>query len=138
VDADDNCVGPVDTFLRPALNFIGYQEEFGSVGNNFLASVPGHPIIGWALEEATCAILRGDSDMPWLSTGPGLLTRSFVKWLAFSPNIEASLDEVLLLQRNTLTEVSVSHCHAMYKNTGQHWAKGIFKRNRDPSALLQR
>jgi tetratricopeptide (TPR) repeat protein len=78
-DADDLCLAHLGSFIPPDATFVGYQERFATLGNNFLTAAPGHPVIRLALEWATEATNRGDSDVLWLSTGPGLLTRAFAQ-----------------------------------------------------------
>ncbi|MGV3548657.1 tetratricopeptide repeat protein, partial [Rhizobium sp.] len=125
-DADDVCTGPLHSVVAGGFSFVGYQEDLGSVGNNFIAVAPRHPMISLALEAACTAILRGDGDMVWLSTGPGLLSRAFATWLSSCPDLADALSETLLLERGELTAVCAPHCHASYKFTPKHWSKGIF------------
>ena len=81
VDADDRCVAPLSTLAAGRAGFVAYQEEFSTLGNNVMGAAPGHPIITIALENAIEALAQGDTDIVWLSTGPGLLTRSFAQAL---------------------------------------------------------
>ena len=60
-----------------APTLVVHQEDYGSIGNNFIAATPDHPVLIRALEMATIAIKRGDTDLVWLSTGPGLLDSGF-------------------------------------------------------------
>ena len=78
--ADDRCIAPIATLDPGGRALIVYQEDLGSIGNNFIGARPGHPVIQRALSNGAAAINRGDSDILWLSTGPGLLTRSFAAW----------------------------------------------------------
>jgi tetratricopeptide (TPR) repeat protein len=127
VDADDAATGAIDRILGPATKFAVHQEDTGSIGNNFIAVVPGHPVIEAALAEAATSILRGDRDIVWLSTGPGLLSRVFVQWLAAqTEGLDCLLDEIVVLDRAEFTSVCAPHCHAAYKLTASHWAKGLF------------
>ena len=57
--------------------FVAFQEDFGTLGNNFLGAPPNHSVICLALRLCTEAVNRGDTDFLWLSTGPGLLSRGF-------------------------------------------------------------
>ena len=50
-----------------------HQENYGSIGINFIAVTPEHPVLVRALTMGTIAI---NSDLIWLSTGLGLLTRA--------------------------------------------------------------
>jgi mannosyltransferase OCH1-like enzyme len=82
VDADDKCLTRLDTVVSPQAEFVGYQDDYGAIGSNFIGTIPGHPVIALALENAGKAFNRGDRDIPWLSTGPGLLTRAFTQVLS--------------------------------------------------------
>ena len=81
-DADDRCIAPVGSFVPPDATFVAYQEDYGTLGNNFLAVVPEHPVIRLALQLAAEALNRGDSDILWLSTGPGVLSRAFAQLIS--------------------------------------------------------
>jgi mannosyltransferase OCH1-like enzyme len=43
VDADDRCNRRVDAFVAPATSLVLYQENYGTIGNNFIGAMPGHP-----------------------------------------------------------------------------------------------
>ena len=118
IDADDRCLVRLDSFVPAAVNLTAYQESYGTIGANFLGAAPRHPVIALALDCAVAAVNRGDRDVLWLSTGPGLLTRAFAQsvlrrdasdWLA-----RTSLLELWHLQR----AVGV-HCPARYKQSTQ-------------------
>jgi tetratricopeptide (TPR) repeat protein len=98
-DADDRLVGDLDALRIPGAGLVLYQEDIGTIGNNVIGAVPGHPLITRALRLAVDAINRGDTDILWLSTGPGMLTRAFAGLLA-EPGREplAALDEVVVLE----------------------------------------
>jgi mannosyltransferase OCH1-like enzyme len=102
-----------------------FQEEFGTIGNNFIAIVPGHPVIKTALELGAEALNRGDRDLIWLSTGPGLLTRALVRaWTEFPQR--QSLKGIVILDRGILRRAVGPHCAAAYKKTAQHWSRSAF------------
>jgi tetratricopeptide (TPR) repeat protein len=115
VDADDRCLAPLERILPPLAGFAGYQEDHGTLANNFLAARPGHPVTSLALELAVAAVNRGDSDMIWLATGPGLLTRAFAQVWA------DGLDDAVILDRRVLADAVAVHCWAGYKGTERHW-----------------
>ena len=62
VDADDRCGAPLATVVPPHARLALFQEEYGTVGNNFIGVVPGHPVIATALDLAVEAIGRDDRD----------------------------------------------------------------------------
>jgi Glycosyltransferase sugar-binding region containing DXD motif len=136
-DADDRLVGDFEALRFPGARLLLYQEDFGTVGNNLIGAVPGHPLIGRALRLAVEAINRGDNDIPWLSTGPGLLTRAFASLLA-DPGREplAALDDAVVLEHGELGRVVSIHCLVGYKNTERHWSRTAFGRRAATNAAL--
>ena len=127
VDADDRCLAPLEGVLPPGTSFVGYQEGFSTVSNNVLGAVPGHPVIARALAGAIAALNRGDSDSLWLSTGPGLITRSFAAEFAESPlRPEIWLRGVRVLERFELLRSIAVHCFARYKTTRSNWKRAEF------------
>jgi mannosyltransferase OCH1-like enzyme len=104
-----------------------YQEEYGTVGNNFIAVIPGHPVIRRALQHAVNSVNRGDRDLIWLATGPGLLTRALVEVLIKNPSWRAVLKRVAILDRGKLAQGVASHCMTAYKKTSRHWSRSAFQ-----------
>jgi tetratricopeptide (TPR) repeat protein len=125
-DADDRCTAPLEPHLAGRALVVA-QEGRGSVGNNFLAASPGHPLIGEALELAVTAMLRGDADTIWLSTGPGLLTRAVAAHLAASAEARGELGRgLVVLERFELRRFCSPACKVAYKTTARHWSKQEF------------
>ena len=116
--------------IPDAARFLGYVEEYGTIANNCLAASPRHPVILLALEGAAEAINRGDADLLWLSTGPGLLTRAFARVAASADDVGASLlRESVLLDLGAIRRSVAIHCHAAYKKSSRHWSRAEFRRN---------
>jgi len=139
-DADDRLVGDLEELRFPGADLVLYQEDIGTIGNNFIGAVPGHPLIGRALRLAVEAINRGDIDMLWLSTGPGMLTRAFAGLIAESTREPlAALDGVAVLEHVGLQRTVAIHCLAGYKKTERHWSRTTFGRSgaAKSSSLLQ-
>jgi mannosyltransferase OCH1-like enzyme/thioredoxin-like negative regulator of GroEL len=128
-DADDRCLAPLDSFVRPDATLVVHQENYGSIGNNFIAVTPDHPVILRALDLAVDALSRGDSDLVWLSTGPGLLTRAFAQEWA-SQRSGGLLRRAQVLDLGHLQRVIGIHCPVRYKSTDRHWSRSAFGRNR--------
>jgi tetratricopeptide (TPR) repeat protein len=127
-DADDKCLSPIESFVLPGMTLVVHQENYGSIGNNFIAATPEHPVLTRALELAAAAINRGDADLVWLSTGPGLLTRAFaLEWAAPRPG--GILRRTQVLELGTLQRVIGVHCPVRYKSTRLHWSRSSFGRN---------
>ncbi len=115
VDADDRCLRPLDMLLPAGASLVLAQEEFGCATNHFLAAAPGHPVLQAALRMVVIAVNRGDNEFPWLSSGPGLLTRALALHLA-TRGIAAGLPPGLaFLDRRVLGQVVAAGCFAAYK-----------------------
>jgi tetratricopeptide (TPR) repeat protein len=128
IDADDRCVGNLATISAPGFVLIGYQEQYATLGNNFLACTPGEAVIEHALKLAVESLNRGDSDAIWLATGPGLLTRAFTEILSTQgTDWRPWLQQRRILDRNELAKVSWSHSISQYKNTRRSWLRSAFK-----------
>jgi mannosyltransferase OCH1-like enzyme len=134
VDADDRCLAPIPTIDPGDRGLIVYQEDLGTVANDFIGVAPGHPVIGHALGAAREAIERGDTDMLWLATGPGLLTRSLAAHLA--GHRHERLKAMYVLERHDMFKAVAIHCAAAYKHTSKHWSRTAFKQPRMQSLAL--
>ena len=84
-----------------------------------------------ALREAVAAILRDDRDLIWLSTGPGLLTRSLARWFTAEPGgIDERIATVAVLTLAEIRRGAAIHCYAAYKNTSRGWLNAAFAKRR--------
>jgi tetratricopeptide (TPR) repeat protein len=134
-DADDRCLQPLTAIIPAHSALVIYQEDHATLGNNFIAARPGHPVLIRALRLATEAINRGDRDNLWLSTGPGLLTRAFTQtWAAESADTDGFSGDVVVLDRRALAQAVGIHCAAGYKKTEQHWSNTAFGKRRRPGS----
>ena len=132
-DADDRCLRPLSALLPAEADLVAYQEEYGTLGNNFLAAAPFHPVIGLALDLAVAAINRGDDDLLWLATGPGLVTRAMAQTLASSCVLPRDwLGRTAILQRHELARGVAAHCQAAYQSTRHYWPRAAFGQNAPP------
>jgi Flp pilus assembly protein TadD len=127
-DADDRCTHPVSTIIPGGAKLVVYQDEHMTLCNNFIAAAPGHPVILAALEAAVRAMLRGDRDTVWFSTGPALLTRAFTQVLVARRDrlIDPAASGIAVLDRRELACAVSIHCAAAYKRTGRHWLNATF------------
>jgi mannosyltransferase OCH1-like enzyme len=131
LDADDRCLAPLGSVAAPGAGLVLYQEDYGTVGNNVIGAVPQHPVIGLALDLAVSAINRGDADILWFSTGPGLLTRALARVLAGPQlTLAAWLRRVQVLPRAAMHRAVAMHCQVAYKTTDRHWSRTAFARRR--------
>ena len=128
IDADDRCVGHLSAITAPDVVLVTYQEQYATLGNNFLGCIPGEPVIGRALTLAVESLARGDPDTIWLATGPGLLTRAFAEVLAEQGAAWRDwLRARRILDRTELAAVSWPHSISRYKNTRRGWLRSVFK-----------
>jgi mannosyltransferase OCH1-like enzyme len=123
VDADDRCLSRIGLLFPGNVALAVYQENYGTIANNFLGASRGNPVILRALELAVEAVLRGDNDIVWLSTGPGLLTRAFAQILATSDTL---LEQTVIRELGETQRFIGLHCPALYKRTDQHWSRAAF------------
>jgi tetratricopeptide (TPR) repeat protein len=125
VDADDRCHASLASLLRPGLTLAFYLEPWATIGNNFMAAAPRQPLIADALRQAATSVLRGDRDLVWLSTGPGMMSRclasAMVKAGGLPPGV-AIFDRPLLHQRVAM------HCFLPYKSGNRHWSQAAFRK----------
>jgi tetratricopeptide (TPR) repeat protein len=129
VDADDRCLRPLATLIPEGAALFGYQEDVGSFGNNLLAAVPGHPVIAVALELAVTAVLRGDEDTVWLSTGPGVLTRALAGIVAGRADTALQLPPgTVILDRLEVFPAVAMHVATSYKAAKRHWMSAFRRR----------
>lgn len=130
-DSDDRCLRPLTAFLPEGATLVLYQEDLGTLGNNFIAVTPRHPVILAALQQVLTSIARGDSDIVWLSTGPALLSRVVAEWLAGQ---EQTPEGLYIFDRREAFQAIGMHCAAGYKRAGKHWLETSFgKRTRHRS-----
>ncbi len=133
VDADDRRIGPLAAVVPPWARLVLYQEDIGTLGNNFIAACPRHPLMVQAFRLALTALARGDEDAVWLSTGPALLTRTFARLLAGAgPGWAGWFDTTRILARRDLSRAVAIHCLTGYKATTLHWGNEAQARRGKP------
>jgi mannosyltransferase OCH1-like enzyme len=128
VDADDRCLAPISSVVPAGAEFVSYQEDFGTLANNFLGAVPRHPVIRRALELGVLALNRGDNDTLWLATGPGLLTRAFAQVVSERADLESWLERTIVLERWHFHRAVAEHCRLQYKRSNMHWSRDSFNK----------
>jgi hypothetical protein len=122
LDADDSCLRPVETLLPAGANTVFYQEQLGSIGNNFIAATPGHPLIRTALDAAIHAVLEGAGESIWLTTGPGMLSRVVADAIAGDSEL-ALPPSVHLIPLGPFRHTVQACCRAGYKRGARHWSR---------------
>ncbi len=130
-DADDRCHARLERVLPAGAALVLYREDFGTIGNNFIAASPRHPIIMRAFRLALGCVARGDGDLLWLSTGPGLLTRAFAHALAAAgANWPRVFETTTILRRRELFACVAIHCQTGHKASGTYWGNAAFARRK--------
>jgi tetratricopeptide (TPR) repeat protein len=129
IDADDRARAGLAACAPRDADLFVHQEDLGSIGSNVMGSVPGHPVIGAALQDSVDAITRGDMDIIWLSTGPGMLTRALARWVAaHSTMAEVDLEAVAIFTLAEIRKAAAIHCYVAYKTTKRAWLNKAFAR----------
>jgi hypothetical protein len=124
VDADDRCLGSIETLAPAGTALMLYQENYGSIANDLIGAAPNHPVVACALAMVSQAMNRGDTDTLWLSTGPGLLTRAFAHCVAgLVPEIGDWRAGLVVHEFGDLQRYVGLHCPARYKTTDRHWSR---------------
>lgn len=123
-DCDDRCQADLSPLLNDGAELVLYQEDIGSVGNNFVACAPRHPLIAAAFEQAVRSVNQGKTEILWLATGPGLMTRILGQALAKDLD---RLSRIRVLDRHEALASVAIHCSASYKRTDRHWSRTAFR-----------
>ena len=132
-DADDRCQTSLAPLRGSGASLVVYQEDLGSIGNNFQMATANHPVIAGALQDAARAVEEGSADLLWLSTGPGAMTRALAGYLfADEGGWRERLAGVRILDRSEMLAYVAIHCHAGYKTTEKHWSRTAFGRSASP------
>ncbi len=119
VDADDFFVRDFADLVATSGGLLVFCEPYGSLENNFIAARPGHPAIRLAAQMARDALLRYESEITWMKTGPGLLTRAVAAYILSVPETETC--DLSILPRYRLRPYIQIHMPLAYKMTPQYW-----------------
>lgn len=126
LDADDRCAAPFSSFLDHRLRFVGYQETYWTVGNNFMAVRRHDPIVRAALEDAVEAFLGPRGASVWLSSGPGAISRALA---LHGTDATGALDpDVWIMPLHRMYQLVVPHIRLTYKTSDVHWIRQLRKR----------
>jgi mannosyltransferase OCH1-like enzyme/tetratricopeptide (TPR) repeat protein len=129
-DADDRCCGSLEAMTGNGYDLVLLQENFGTIGNNFIAAAPHHPFIQYALSVVTNNILERDGDSIWFISGPGALTLAFCHFYRNQLRQLSIPEGVRIIDTYTLSNSVSQHLPLAYKHRGQHW---LHKSNRQRS-----
>ena len=139
VDADDARLGDVSGAIPPEKDLVLYREVYGSLGNNFIAVTPGHPVIAIALDRALESVLANEGDAVWAATGPGLLTRAVATFHAQCTSGNAKgAERIQVWEAHELAGIIAMHLRLPHKRGAQHWSQaGTESRGVDVGWLLK-
>jgi mannosyltransferase OCH1-like enzyme len=119
-DADDACLAPLGTFVPITAMMVTAQEDYGTLCNNFIGVTRRHPIISLALQLGVEGVNRGDHDMVWLGTGPGLLSRAFAQTLSRSDqDMDKLIAQTVIFRLRPLQQFVGFACPLGYKRARQ-------------------
>jgi len=96
------------------------REPGGAIANNFIAAVPGHPVVLRALESVTEALLRRDNDGAWSKTGPGALTRAVARHIDDCVR-EGRDPDLAIIGAAEAARVVAFHTPLAYKASPAYW-----------------
>lgn len=124
-DADSLCQAPVAPFMAKDAELFLYQETMGSLANDFIAAVPGHPLVAECVEKLAAAILSPGWENTWSATGPGLLTRTAIaRWAG--PGGRDELSRSVVASRWWLRRFMWPNQPASYKTKPGYWLTAEF------------
>ena len=127
VDADDRCMAPLGRIIPESAELVLYQEDHATICNNFIAVVPGHPLMARALSMAVDTINEGTGETVWFVTGPALLTRAFAQILVEGGIEEGALPPgVAVRDRREMFSAVAMNCSPGYKKTSRHWSRSAY------------
>jgi tetratricopeptide (TPR) repeat protein len=84
-DAFSRRLADPNPLLSDDATLILCRGELGLLGTGLMAAAPGNAVLRRAARQALVSAGRGDRDLLWLASGPGLLTRCFAQELAENP-----------------------------------------------------
>ena len=118
---DDKCLQHLDKFDLRQHGFIAGQEVLSCLGNNFIASAPGHPIVKRALELVERNLLEYSKESAWFKTGPAVLTLAAAQYFSKLDLDQIRNDETFIIDQSGLRQFVFQHMHMAYKRTDQSW-----------------
>jgi len=124
-DADSLCQAPVAPFMPKDAELFLYQETMGSLANDFIAAVPGQPLMAACVENVAAAILSPGWENTWSATGPGLLTRTAIaRWAG--PGGREELGRSVIASRWWMRRFMWPNQPASYKTRPGYWLTAEF------------
>ncbi|MEQ9475759.1 glycosyltransferase, partial [Marinovum algicola] len=128
-DADDVLTGELETVVDRGAGFVAVLEPgLSTIGNNFLAAAPGHPLLVLAAEMACEALLARANETTWSKTGPAMLGRAAALYLARQAETGAAGDIALLRYDDILGRIAM-HNRVRHKQGSGDWRHSSRPRN---------
>jgi mannosyltransferase OCH1-like enzyme len=120
-DADDLCRYSIDSWFESYVEILLIQEHLGTIGNNFMAVIPGHPFIQFIFDRVVNQILNKQGDI-WFASGPGAMTVAFSYYYLDFLSKE-SLPEGVEVKTCYELETKISmRLPRQYKQTNKSWS----------------
>lgn len=128
-DADDILTGPLAPMIDRGAGFVAILEPgLSTIGNNFIAAAPDHPLILLAAKMARGALLARANETTWSKTGPALLTRAAAVYLARQAETGAAADVAFLRYDDILGGIGI-HNKVPHKRKAGDWRQSSRPRN---------
>jgi len=126
-DADDMCVNSLERVLPYEL--VVMQEDFATIGNNFIGVIPTHPTIKIAFKYVLQNLSEYCNENAWFKTGPAILTNALA--IYFSKFIISGdpLPPIKVLSISEFRSVVNQQVPLAYKRTNKSWFKNAYKRD---------
>ena len=129
-DADDRCHRSLNSLIHLNSELIVAQEDIASIGNNFIACVPGESIIRTAFYQVVNTLIDYCNESPWFKTGPGLLTsvvaNSLVPYITYTDY--QMWPRLLVLNQSQLRQFINQNISLAYKKTNKSWSQKAYQR----------
>lgn len=128
-DADDVLTGGLEAVVDRGAGFVAVLEPgLSTIGNNFLAAAPDHPLLVLAAEMACEALLARANETTWSKTGPAMLGRAAALYLARQAETGAAGDIALLRYDDILGRIAI-HNRVRHKQGSGDWRHSSRPRN---------
>lgn len=120
-DADDKCRHSIEPWLTNGLDLLLMQEDLGSIGNNFIAAAPEHPLILAALNTVTQNILKKQGGGAWWSSGPAIMTTAFCSMYLDALSQSRLPDGLHVIDYYRTAKRISMHVPRAYKHSDKYW-----------------
>ena len=125
-DADDMCLHGLEDILTCEL--VIPQEDFATIGNNFIGAIAGHEAIKIAFESVQQNLLEYNNENAWFRSGPAILTNSMAKYMSEFVISDESLPCIKVLSISELRTLINQHMPLAYKRTNKSWSMQAYQR----------